>query len=140
MKTKLNQQRQTTIIEALKKGNYKETAAAAAGIGESTFYNWLQRGDREKEQGETTIYTEFLEAIKKAEAEAEMHNIALIRDAAPTNWQAAAWLEERKHPQRWGKRVQHTADITTQSRVDLRKLSDEDLNQIEELLSKAETT
>lgn len=64
------------------------------------------------------LYTEFFEAIKRAEAISEHRAIRLIREAAEPqtkvdkdgnttttyNWQAAAWYLERKFPKRWGRK------------------------------------
>lgn len=48
--TKLTPERAQTIITLIENGNYKNVAAAAAGIEESTLYNWLARGRREAEE------------------------------------------------------------------------------------------
>ena len=53
------------------------------------------------------VYFEFFEAIKKAEAQAEARNVAVIQTAARDSWQAAAWWLERKYPQEWGKKERH---------------------------------
>ena len=138
MKTKLTPQRKQTIANAIANGNYKETAAAAAGIGESTLYSWQERGERETEAGETTIYTEFLEAIKKAEAQAEANCIQIIHEAAPKNWQAAAWYLERKHYQRWGRKDKQQVEVT--NKTDLKELTDEELDQLQKDIAAAEAT
>ena len=61
-------------------------------------------------KGESTssgAYVEFLEAVKKAEAEAEALRVSRISKAGKEgNWQADAWYLERRYPDRWGKRVQ----------------------------------
>ena len=137
-KSKLTPERQSKIVEAIQVGNYKHVAAEYAGIGESTFYSWLERGELEKEQGKTTIYTEFMEAVKKAEAASEVANIALIKKAAPTNWQAAAWLEERKHWQRWGREDKQQVEVT--NKTDLKELTDEELDQLQKDIAAAEAT
>lgn len=41
---------------------------------------------------------EFLDAVKKAEEEAVVRNVAIINKAASTSWQAAAWWLERRRP------------------------------------------
>lgn len=71
-------------------------AALACGISERTFYNWLERGEREK-QG---IYFQFLQSIKEAEAKSVVRDIAIIEKAAQEGkWQAVAWRLERRHPE-----------------------------------------
>lgn len=98
--TKLTPEVQEKIVTALRAGNYQETAALYAGITAATFYDWMNRGKNEPE----SIYAEFLDAVEKAKADAEVRDVVLIdRAAADGNWQAAAWKLERKFPQRWGR-------------------------------------
>ncbi len=98
--TKLVPERVERLLEAIRVGNYINTAVVYAGITEATFYRWLEIGEANKEGK----YREFLESVKKAEADAEARQVALISKAANETWQAAAWLLERKHPARWGQR------------------------------------
>lgn len=110
--TKLTDEIQQKILQALAAGNYQDTAAAYAGISTSTFYNWLERGKTERirvaagEKPKKTeeIFVEFVDAIESARAQAEVRSVALIQKAANDGtWQAAAWYLERSHPQRWGR-------------------------------------
>ena len=48
--TKLNFNTHNKIITAIRAGNYIETAAAYAGVNKSTLYEWLKRGEREKQR------------------------------------------------------------------------------------------
>lgn len=95
----LTPQRSEVICEAISDGATREVAASAAGVGESTLYQWLKKGRDGVEP-----YVEFAEAIEKADAEGELSNIRTIKTASTSTWQAAAWLLERKHPERWGRR------------------------------------
>lgn len=97
---KLTAQVQDTIVQAIRSGNYNEVAAQMAGVCERTLYNWLERGEEEQ----AGKYFQFLQAVKKAAAEAEARHLALIANAAQKTWQAAAWFLERKHPDRWGRK------------------------------------
>ena len=99
-KSKLTPETQEAVCKAIRDGNYNHIAAAYAGIGESTFYLWMSLGERAR----SGKYLEFLEAVKKAEADAEVRTVALIETAAHENWQAAAWWLERKHNERWGRK------------------------------------
>lgn len=111
--TKLTPEKQEEIIKYLRAGNYVETAAAYAGLSKASVYNWLRRGRREIERveddpkrkirKEEQPYVDFLYAVEKAQAGAEMTSIALINRASEVQWQAAAWRLERKHPGRWGR-------------------------------------
>lgn len=100
--TKLTTEVQETITAALRIGNYQDTAVSYAGISEATFYAWMQRGRTET----GTIFSEFLEAVEKAKADAEVRDLMLIdRAAQDGTWQAAAWKLERKFPHKWGRMV-----------------------------------
>jgi hypothetical protein len=95
------------MVEAIRAGNYAPTAAEYAGIGTSTHYDWCKKGE-----AGVTPYVEYLEAIKKATADAEVRNVALIQQAATTTWTAAAWYLERKHFDKWGRRERTFTEIT----------------------------
>ncbi len=113
--TKLTPTVHEIIVLALASGCYRETAAQHAGIGVSTFYRWMEQGEADVEQNKNTPHRELWEAINKAEADAEVQAVALIRKAAmqPRSWQAAAWLLERKKPDQWGRRIEHAGKIDT---------------------------
>ena len=119
------------IVDALAKGNYRQTAAAAAGVHRNRMAEWEKRGDlaeqhiavccvddcAECKRGEP--YAAFMVDMQAAEAKAEMDLIAEIRNASPAVtgvqgadvWQAKAWIAERRYAQRWAGRVkQQTAE------------------------------
>jgi len=122
--TKLTIGVQSQIITVIKAGNYIETAAAYAGISKNTLYDWLKRGEREKQRVNKNSkakirkleadFVEFSDAIEKALAEAEIRDVTIIAKAAEEQWQAAAWRLERKFPDRWGRRkldIEHSGEI-----------------------------
>jgi hypothetical protein len=100
--SKLTPERVARLVEALRDGHTRETAARLAGIAQSTFGNWLAAA---KEPEADQEFVAFLGAIQNAESDAEDALLAVIRTAAPKQWQAAAWILERRHPDRWGRRV-----------------------------------
>lgn len=69
------------------------------------------------EKGNSGIFSEFSEAVKKAASEAEVRNVLTIRDASAKTWQAAAWWLERRYPEKWGKqpRIDDEPQEETQS-------------------------
>ncbi len=119
--TKLTRKIIDDIVIGLRTGNYLETAAAYVGVSKQTLFNWLKRGAR----GQEKVCIEFLDSVKKAQAESEMRDIATIVAASKTTWQAAAWRLERKHPAKWGRKDTLRADIRTQ-RIDSRKKLERD--------------
>jgi len=99
-KLKLTDDRRHKICLAIEAGNYNVVAAQACGVGETTFYRWMREG----EEATSGAKREFWMAVKDAEAKAETSNVEIIKKAAITSWQAAAWLLERKHFDRWGRK------------------------------------
>jgi hypothetical protein len=90
--TKFNEERSQKIIEALRGGNTRKASAEYAGINQDTLADWAKR------------YSDFSDSIKKAEADAEVRNVAIISKAASETWQAAAWWLERRRHEDWKKR------------------------------------
>lgn len=115
-KTKLDDTVTARIVTAIQAGNYQDAAARHAGIHPATFYDWMARGEAGEAQ-----YAEFHDAVKKAAADAEVHAVAVVRQAMNDSWQAMTFLE-RRHPERWGRRqvlehsgrgggpIEHTVD------------------------------
>ena len=124
--TKLTAEVQEQIVTAVQNGAYLETAAAYAGVSKQALFKWLKRG-REQKRG---LYRNFVDAVEKAMADAELRDLALISRAAAgvpikktktikrangtiettveestqVSWQAAAWRLERRFPDRYGRR------------------------------------
>tara|TARA_Y100000592_G_scaffold85549_1_gene137720 strand:+ start:1036 stop:1485 length:450 start_codon:yes stop_codon:yes gene_type:complete len=99
--SKLDDARVEDLVKWLKLGYYIEDACTMAGIAKQTYYNWIAKA----EANEGQEYLDFLDAVKKARAEAEGAHIMNIRKAADNGvWQASAWFLERSHPVKWGKR------------------------------------
>jgi hypothetical protein len=91
--SKFNRKRAAAILDAIRKGATRSAAAASAGVSERSLYEWQQE------------FPQFSQSIKKADAEAEMAMIDVIRTAAEKGtWQAAAWWLERRHPESWRRR------------------------------------
>lgn len=89
------------LVKWLKLGYYIEDACTMAGIGKTTYYKWMAKA----EANEGPEFVEFMNAVKKARAEAEGAHIMNIRKAADNGvWQASAWFLERSHPTKWGKK------------------------------------
>lgn len=98
--TKFDAECQERFIEAVREGLPYSTACALANIADSTWANWRHRAEAEPD----SPYFAFLQAVKAAEAEAEQANLTRIRKAADNGqWQASAWILERRHPDKWGR-------------------------------------
>ena len=106
-RSKLTDNSQQVIVDAILLGMYQEQAALLAGIHRGTFYRWMERGQTGLPEDEP--YRDFRDAVEKARAEAEARKLKAIHIAADTGtWQAAAWWLERSFPKRWGRKVEHT--------------------------------
>ena len=113
--TKLTPERQQVLVDAIRAGNYYETACAAAGIEYQTFRNWMVRG----QEGRGARYVEFFEAITRAEHECEQEIVQLWRDAMPDDWRAAQMFLERRHRDRWGPVQKMELDQRVQGRMEV---------------------
>lgn len=111
--TKLTKDTTERFLQGLKLGLTYRLAASYAGVGVSTVHNWIARGDRDS----GTIYSEFRDAVKEAEGINAAQCMARIIKAADTGqWQASAWILERRYPADYGRRVQevhHTGQVET---------------------------
>lgn len=108
--SKLTDETKRKLVLALRAGNDQKVAAQMAGIGETTFYRWLELAEQPDAKKE---YREFRELIQRTIAEAEIDAIARIQQAASNGrWQAAAWWLERKYPERWGRNDKIRAEIS----------------------------
>ncbi len=83
------------------------------GIDRKTIHNWLRRGRLEmermvKQETDLCLKSELLclelfHVHKRAMAEGEIRNNVFICNAAEIGmWQAAAWLLERRYPEKYG--------------------------------------
>lgn len=103
------------ILLGIRGGNYLNVACELAGVSYRTFRRWMVIAE---DPNGDPAYAEFAAKVAQAEAQAEAANIAVIRQAArPTkarqgDWKAAAWLEERRHPQRWGRRDTTAVEVS----------------------------
>jgi hypothetical protein len=91
-------ERLATVIRA---GVHVGTAAEAVGISPRTFRLWMSKAHTG--QARDRPYRELRERVQRAQAESELRLVAHVGRAASRSWQAAAWLLERQHPERWGK-------------------------------------
>lgn len=80
------------LCDAIRLGASYADACGYAGVSFETFNEW--RKD----------FPEFSDAVKEAEGSGRVQLIAKIQKAANDgNWQAAAWMLERRDPQNYGR-------------------------------------
>ncbi len=85
--TKFTPEVTDTIIKAVSIGATYKDAAEAAGVDYDTFNEWMKAGRTGKRR-----FSEFSEAIARAEANARNNYLSTIAQAAAKgDWKAAAW-------------------------------------------------
>jgi hypothetical protein len=92
---------QERVCQALRAGAHMEQAATYAGVHRATVYRWLARSESDQAPQR---FRDFAAAVHEAEAGFEIASLALIARAGDEDWRARAWLVERRHPRRWGRR------------------------------------
>ena len=86
------------ILDCLREGNTRTTAAHIANIGVSTFYDWLVEKP------------EFKKAVEQVEADSVSELVSKIKKAGDKDWRALSFLLERRSPE-WNK--QDKVDVTS---------------------------
>lgn len=111
------------IVALTRAGNFMETAAAAAGIDRETLRQWLKKGARVLEDSDDPKelkFKAFADAVTEAAGASEATLLTLISNSARGGtWQAAAWILERKFPDRYGRRQKIDARVSGQVSVGL---------------------
>ncbi len=98
-KTKLTPEVIASLKISIENGQSIEDACLLAGIGKTSFYDWVKRAER----GEKP-YVALLNAVKSAEAMDKQWHLNNIRRHAIKSWQASAWYLERRWPMEFGRR------------------------------------
>ena len=102
-KTKLTPEVEEKILQSIKSGNFRKTAALWAGVGYTTLRTWMREGRLRPKSAQGNFRRRVLEAEKAA----EMRAVALVMKAAAEDARHAEWWLERKFPQRWGRKERH---------------------------------
>jgi hypothetical protein len=92
-KTLYTPERVEALIKALEAGLPHSQACDIVGLGHRTFYAWK------------ASKPEFASEVARAEAKVVVDLLGIINRASEQHWQAAAWILERRWPERWGRRV-----------------------------------
>jgi hypothetical protein len=98
--SKLTDELQERLVMAIAAGSTVEGAAATVGINSATHRRWMALG----EQARTGRHRVFYDAVTRAEATSEVVLVGRMATAARNgSWRAAAWLLERRWPERWAR-------------------------------------
>jgi transposase len=91
------------LCDAIRLGASYGDACGYAGIDHDTFTRWRQD------------FPEFAAEVKEAEGSGRVQLIAKIQKAANDgNWQAAAWMLERRDPQNYGRTMRTQVKMAAQ--------------------------
>lgn len=124
MRSYLNDMIHEQIVRAIRSGAPFAHAAAMAGIGERTLYDWLARGERALLAADSSLpveateepFARFRSDVDIARAQARVAAVATITRAIVgekaedgtwitfPDWKAAAWYLERSAPEEFGRR------------------------------------
>lgn len=95
-KSKFTEETRSALLATLASGSTVKDACAFVGIGETTFYEWLQIGEARLEGrphprmpyrlAERDAFAEFAESIKKARATAQFRAVKSIQAAGQDRW------------------------------------------------------
>ena len=101
--TVMTKEMEDAIIKTVKLGLHPERAAEAHGVTASTMRNHKARNPT------------FATRIKEAESGAERGFLGLIIGHTEIQWTAAAWILERRWPERWAKREPTMTEATAET-------------------------
>src|SRR5690554_4362410 len=99
------------LFDAIKAGWDNDVACRYAVISYAKIRNWIMKGEKSK-SGE---FFDFLEALKQAEAEAEIRMVMLWQSKMPEDWKAARDFLARRYPERWAQKeridLEHSGEV-----------------------------
>ncbi len=96
----LTPEREARLMGAIEKGMPLKQAAMLAGMSYETLNRWRLQGEAEDAALE---FRHFWQALRKAQAVAMERLLSRIDTASLSDWKAAAWLLERRHPEEFAK-------------------------------------
>ena len=101
--TKLSYERQEQIASDIEQGKSINSAARKAGVTPNTVFNWLDRGESEKEAGNENEYVEFFNRITRAKGQGEDFYFSLALQLAKENedHRFIASLMKQRYPDSW---------------------------------------
>lgn len=130
-RSKLTAEVHGQIVAYVRAGAFDWVAAEAAGIGKSTYYRWLQRGEEENRG----VYHEFRQAVREARAQARVAAETEVRREQPLAWLRYGPGRARPDEPGWTESHEVTARIETLPDPRLEEFSDEQIEHIARLAS-----
>lgn len=123
------------LIYALKKGCPLVYALPYAGIDDSSYHSWMEKGEKGIQP-----YKDFSDSIKACHPDFIMKQLDVIELAAKKEWTAAAWLAERRAASYFSKNATRIKIKQSQEGASTEQKLLDMTNQILEQVSKGEMT
>lgn len=127
------------IASHIEAGNSRADACTLSNITFETFNQWMngkipkQILDDCKDHIEyKRRATEFSESIKKAEAKNKARLLSTIQLASIKQWQAGAWILERKYSDEWGQKIK----LDVGGQMDIKRATETQKKLVKEYLIK----
>jgi hypothetical protein len=108
--TKWTKQYRDRIIKNLENGHSHKRAAILAGVGESTFHEWLKKGRELREEGKNNLYTDFAERVEVAEETYIAYLQQSVTRHSVEDGKLALEVLSRRRPHEWGRKDRITHD------------------------------
>jgi len=136
---KLTPELQDKFVQLVKQGNYFKPVCSCCGIARSTFNDWMSKGEADAAKGKTTVFSEFMDTVRHAEAEAEVFMVSKWREVIDAKLKLLEKDPEKIDPRifrdflasryndRWGRNVTQTNGKLD---IDVKKLSDQELQDV----------
>ena len=118
---KLTKERQESIASMLENGQSVAAACRCNGIGQTTFYEWLERAD-DQEEG---IYADFADRVASARGAGEAKLVDELLEMAREKGDARTVLSvlKNRYPESWG---EHDDDDAGSGSVEVYLTSEKD--------------
>jgi len=118
---KLTRERQESIAQMLENGHSVAAACRCHGIGQSTFYEWLDKA----EQQEEGIFSDFSDRVARARGAGERKLVDELLEMAREDGDARTILSvlKNRYPESWG---ESDDDGATEERVEVYLTADRD--------------
>jgi hypothetical protein len=113
----LNKEMIQMASKMILEGATDKAAMEMLGISHDTWYKWIEKGEKQRGDKES-LYSEFADSLKKAKARLQYDCIHLIKTAAKSEWQAAAWILERRFSEDYAKKDRLDMNMTAVQIID----------------------
>jgi len=115
-----------SIAEKIAEGVRPEIAAVLSGVPSRTFFRWMHEARQENPR---PVLAALRDAVEVSLAQWEKADVERIRESSRKDsegqWQAAAWMLERRLPSIYARRTKVESDVTVTARpfIDTTKLT-----------------